>query len=405
LSLTATKLKGRTEGLIESEYAPEKAVLPVAVVYGPNASGKTNLLRAFRFLQSAVLRSHSATSDEPKVPRSTFALCKDSESKPSEFEVVFETKGVLYQFGFACLNDRFSREWLYAYPRGRRQVWYERSDQEFVFGANFKGQNKVISNLVRQDSLFLSTAFQNAHEQASVVRNYLKNIQYHATDGVSSMEIARHFSNKELDQRILTFLQSAQIGIDEIKVQKSEVPAEAQELSGKLNKLINEFLSSHIDQPLKFDNKDELVELKLRHVGEGGMRRWFDLDDESSGTQRLLILLSKTLDVLDQGMPLIVDELDASVHTKICELIIGLFAHKHTNPLGAQLITTTHDTNLLSSTEIRRDEVWFMEKSESGSSELFSLNDIRVRDEDNFEKAYLEGRFGAIPKESGFLWE
>lgn len=137
--------------------------------------------------------------------------------------------------------------------------------------------------------------------------------------------------------------------------------------------------------------------LKLGHITSDGGTVYFTLDSESSGTRRLLLLLHHAFKALDQGSLLIVDELDTSLHTQACEAIIAPFSSRDTNPKGAQLVATTHDTNLLRSPMLRRDQIWFTEKDEGGATHLYPLSDFKVRKEDNLEKGYLQGRFGAIP--------
>ncbi len=137
--------------------------------------------------------------------------------------------------------------------------------------------------------------------------------------------------------------------------------------------------------------------IELAHRGSEGEAIYFDLDHESAGTRRLLILLGSVFHALDDGVPLVVDELDASLHTRACEAVLSLFSSPATNPNGAQMIATTHDTNLLRSPLLRRDQIWFTEKDGEGATHLYPLTDIRTRKGDNIEKGYLQGRYGAIP--------
>ena len=124
---------------------------------------------------------------------------------------------------------------------------------------------------------------------------------------------------------------------------------------------------------------------------------YFDFQQESTGTQRLIVLLRQIYKSLDTGTPIIIDELDASLHSKACEAVVALFVSPKTNPRGAQLIATTHDTNLMRSPLLRRDQIWLTEKSSEGATELFSLSDFPTRATDNLERAYMQGRFGATP--------
>ena len=124
---------------------------------------------------------------------------------------------------------------------------------------------------------------------------------------------------------------------------------------------------------------------------------YLDMADESEGTRRLLRLLIPMFRALDTGAVMVVDELDASLHTHACEMLIELFSSPKTNPKGAQLIATTHDTNLLRSRHLRRDQIWLTEKDTEGATHLYPLTDFRTREGDNLERGYLQGRFGAIP--------
>ncbi|OBP73266.1 hypothetical protein BAE42_14135 [Mesorhizobium loti] len=132
-------------------------------------------------------------------------------------------------------------------------------------------------------------------------------------------------------------------------------------------------------------------------MASGGKQVFFNLDKESAGTRRLLALLAPIFAALDHGGLIVIDEIDASLHTRACEAILALFSSTEFNANGAQLIATTHDTNILSSNLLRRDQIWFCEKGDTGETALFPLTDLRTRATDNIEKGYLQGRFGAIP--------
>jgi hypothetical protein len=142
---------------------------------------------------------------------------------------------------------------------------------------------------------------------------------------------------------------------------------------------------------------DKMHTIELSHVSEQGGPVFFELQRESTGTRRLLALLRPAMRVLERGGVLIVDEIDASVHTLACEAVIALFSSQAKNVAGAQLIATTHDTNLLRSPLLRRDQIWFTERGPTGATELYPLSDFHTRQGDNIEKGYLQGRYGAIP--------
>ncbi|MDE0524460.1 MAG: AAA family ATPase [Boseongicola sp.] len=153
------------------------------------------------------------------------------------------------------------------------------------------------------------------------------------------------------------------------------------------------------DGAARIESEDEetVVRIELTHRGAAGDGVNLDLNLESAGTRRHLVLPSQAFSALDRGMPIIVDELDASLHTHSSEAVVRLFCSPMANRKGAQLIATTHDTNLMRSSALRRDQLWFAEKDAEGSTEIYPLTDIRTRKGDNLELGYLQGRHGAVP--------
>ena len=148
---------------------------------------------------------------------------------------------------------------------------------------------------------------------------------------------------------------------------------------------------------MELEDAETVTTIELAHRGQGDREVYLELEKESAGTRRLLVLLRLAFQALDEGAPLFVDELDASLHTQACEAVLRLFCSRETNPRGAQLIATTHTTGLMRSSVLRRDQIWFTQKARDGATELYPLTDIRTRKGDNFESGYLQGRYGAVP--------
>jgi AAA15 family ATPase/GTPase len=162
------------------------------------------------------------------------------------------------------------------------------------------------------------------------------------------------------------------------------------EIEGIMKKLFNPTPEVFLDDGPRYT-------VKLSHINRYGNSVEFDFEDESDGTRRLFSLLVHIFRALDTGATIFIDELSASLHTLAGEALLALFSSPTTNPKGAQLIATTHDTNLLRSSLLRRDQIWFTEKDREGSTHLYPLTDIRTRKGDNIERGYLQGRYGAIP--------
>jgi AAA15 family ATPase/GTPase len=197
-----------------------------------------------------------------------------------------------------------------------------------------------------------------------------------------------------VDARVIEFLTAAGTGVIDYRNNDVDVPQPVRAIQerfgrtvGRSSKLTHEF------QP----SGDKISQLELAHQGAGGEAVYFELTQESEGTRRLLGLLVPVFRALDTGAVMVVDELDASLHTYACESLVALFSSPATNPKGAQLIATTHDTNILCSAHLRRDQVWLTEKDSEGASHLYPLTDFRTRKNDNLARGYLQGRYGAIP--------
>jgi AAA15 family ATPase/GTPase len=394
LSLVASKLKGKETGLLAVPGVAGLRAVPVALVYGANASGKTNLVRAFTFMRKVILFSHSQGNPQGGVPRTPFALDDESEGKPSRFEVEFVVSGTRYIFGFTCDSQNFRTEWLYAFPEGKRRKLYEREGKNVDFGSTMLGAKRTLVEFMRGNSLFISTATQNDHEDLSKIVSFFRDMEYSGTLTVSPSTITNTFKEGQVDPRTITFLNMTGTGVVGLEQHEREIPEQIRMLSSEFIALARKHLGD--DGSADVDLKGKDVEIQLLHQGLTKQRA-LPLRNESAGTRRLLLVMSRVLRSLDKGTLLIVDELDASLHTLVAEQILELFINPKYNLRGAQIIATTHDTNILACDHLRRDQIWFCEKDDIGASSILSLADFKLRQTDRFEKGYLEGRFGAIP--------
>jgi predicted ATPase len=342
----------------------DKRVLPAAAIYGANASGKSNVLSALGFLKDAVLDSHTSWPPQGGVPRDAFAWDGFAE-KPSMFEVTIIVGDIRYQYGFTANQAQVLEEWLFAWPKGRRQTWFEREGNVFNFGDKLKGENRLIEQVTRSNSLFLSTATQHQHPQLVPIYNWFRKIKTIRVLGYKERYLdAMPAAGLDKLRRLLA---TADMGITDIRVES--------------------------------ENKQPKV--LMRHESADGEGVWLPLEQESHGTQALFHLGPAVLEVLGDGGILVVDELETSLHPFIAMRLVNLFNHLDTNPKAAQIVFTTHDTSLLATTigdgALRRDQIWLTEKDKSGATTLYPLTDYKPRKEENLERGYLQGRFGAIP--------
>lgn len=399
LSMIAASLKGDGGMLIETPAVPQEKLLTSAIIYGPNASGKSNFINGLSLMRDAVLYSQSRWGIDSGVHRSPFMLEDGKSEFPSRFEVDFVSDNVRYTYGFITNKEKFIEEWLYSYPEGRARNLFTRTNTDkYKFGSGLTGQKNAVKELVRDNSLFLSAAIQNNFKSLSPVLDFFKSLIFRNSISSPPQAIYSEFKDKEFDRRVMKFLDSVGTGIDGYKQIENERPEEFMNDSRELM----DFLYR------KEDKRDEIVsdlieslnkefKIEFSHKSSSGKSVFLDVSNESTGTRRLIPLLVSVFKALDKGSILVVDEFDASLHTHICDLIVALFNDENVNQNNAQLIATTHDTNLLCSSNLRRDQIWLVEKDEFGASELYSLAEIKTRDTDNFEKGYLQGRYGAIP--------
>lgn len=372
-------------------------LLPVAALYGANASGKSNVLGALRFMRDAVIHSHRFWSPDGGVPRDPFAW-GDKAREPSLYELTFALDGVRHEYGFVIDDERFLEEWHYVWPHGRKQVWFEREGDEFRFGEHLKGENRVAEKITRPNGLFLSAAVQNRHEQLEPVFRFLRRMRFHKVPGqrgpVHSDDLPRWLRGESAQLSLFDqdhdaeraahleafrlLLRAADIGIIDIKIQAEDEGGAS--LRDRLRRSRNRVF--------------------LQHRGPVA-DAWLPLEEESAGTQQLFRLAPLVLDTLFRGGVLVMDELEASFHPLLALQIIRTFNDPGQNPHHAQLIFSTHDTNLLGTTlgapSLSRDQIWLTEKDDEGATRLYPLTDFKPRKEENLERGYLQGRYGAIP--------
>lgn len=403
LSFIKSALNGPEEGLLNTPALPKEKVLPAAIIYGPNASGKSNFLDALNFMRSAVLASQRRWAPDGGVPQRPFLLNTACATSPSRFEMDFDINGVRHSYGFSCTSTEFVEEWLYAAPVGHQRMLFERSGpnpEDVKFGTHFNGQKQAIAQLMRPNSLFLSAAFQNNHPMAKDAVSVFQKIRVRNSLNTAPAELERLLKDSEFDARIMTFLAEIGTGITKHRQVESAQPDEVKRTARNIMQAIwqdSDKKPTDDERESFFETISKKIKIEFAHKSEDGTDVFFEAGKESTGTRRLIPLLQDVMISLDQGNICVIDEIDASLHTQICDAIIALFLNPKTNPNGAQIIATTHDTNLLNAPNLRRDELWLVEKTPGGASELYSLADIKIRDTENFERGYLHGRYGAVP--------
>jgi AAA15 family ATPase/GTPase len=385
-----------------SGYADQ--ILPVAAIYGANASGKSNVLSALAWMRNVVVHSQRSWEPDEGVPREPFAW-GPKKDEPSLFEATILVDSVRYQYGFLANSQSFIEEWLYAWPHGKKQVWYERDNSDFKFGENLKGENKVIMEVTRSNALFLSAAVQLKHAQLYQVFSWFRDLR------LINMPISRNAPGTALGGRTVSPVRIVEI-IDEMQ-QPTLFSGEPERLSDRFRDMLRnadigivEMRAVRTEAPDDL-GRDSRTRIQLKHKNSHG-DAWLPLEEESQGTQKLFHMALPVIVALREGNVLVVDELEASLHPSLAQEIVSLFNNPSKNPNNAQLIFSTHDTNLLGTTlgepALRRDQVWLTEKDSEGGTVLYPLTDYKPRKSENLERGYLQGRYGAIPFLGKFAW-
>jgi AAA15 family ATPase/GTPase len=369
------------------------ALLQSAAIYGPNAGGKSNLIKALQYMRAVVMESAAVVKPGQTYNVQTFRLDAEFVTKPTEFEITLIIDGARYQYGFAMTPSRIVSEHLLVYKAFKPQSWFRRyhdedSDQDvYEFGAGLKGQKAVWQEATRPNSLFLSMAAQLNSESLRPVFNWFAEhlVIFNEVTALNPGVTIAQLQQTEGKQAICDFLSAADISLADIEVISKKLPG----------------------QSLRFDmaagktevhpHEMEHNELKFHHVTARG-EAVFDLSDESSGTRNLLFMTGPVLDIVRKGLTLVIDELDTSLHTMLVRHLVRLFHDPTINQHGAQLIFTTHDTSLLDATGLfRRDQIWFVEKDNDQASHLYPLSDFSPRKNEALERGYLMGRYGGLP--------
>ncbi len=385
-------------------------VLPVAGIFGANASGKSTILRAMADMRLVVLNSFRQGDQKTRLSRHAFLLRSEGAERPSSFSIDLILNGVRWQYGFEINDHEVLDEYAYYYPKGRQALVFRRNpdDRDPGFGPAFRSSGRALGQLVRKNALLLSVAGAVADgsddERPGIATligplfNWFRtNLGLMEPDnrGARITYTAKRLEAPKDKAGIIGLLQAADLGIT--KIERLPIDPEFAERLERALRILNGLEEeSRPGQELRF-LPDDLV--RLHHTGAEDS---FPLDPEheSQGTLAWVGMLGPMLDSIRRGSALLVDELDGSLHPHLVQRFIQLFQSRRTNPRCAQLIFNAHDPTILGDTVQRslgRDQIWLTEKNADGATTLYSIAEFGPKGEEALGRRYLQGRYGGVP--------
>lgn len=376
LNVNAGSDKDHSNFLIDTPHCP---LLAATAIYGSNATGKSNIVRAMGTMAALVRTSFR---DETMLSRviAPFAFDSNTPQQASEFDMTFIVDNILYQYGFSADKHQIHSEWLYFFESNKPKTIFTRdwSITEKAYSYEFDqytGDKHNLTGITTPSTLFLSTAGRFQQETVKSVYDWFEKLLVAGVDPLLPLDFLtiNQIENDIITRKEVTeFLLSADFNIVDFTINKEADPLKKQ---------------------YRYDlNSDHLV---------NNIKYSLPYNEESSGTKRMFSCAGVILTVLKQGGVLVLDELNNFLHPLLVRYIISLFGSKEKNPHNAQLIFTTHETSILTTDFIRRDQVWFCDKNQHSATELYALQEFDTKKTDNIEHSYLAGRFDAIPLVKG----
>jgi len=383
--------RGEVELLLIPAYGRERPVVPVAAIFGANASGKSNLLDALSWLRSAVVQSFRSWEIDSGIPRCPYRLDAVSTAAPSSYVVDVTVDSVQYVYGVSLDDDAVREEWLYTYPHAQKRIIFERHGQEIVLGSTLgerRSRAEWLSGLMRPNVLLLSVAAQADQPEVRPVYQWFR-------DGIMSVTTRSVESPGQIAEQVSEALTRFPEFVDLIRV--SDL--------GIMDLVVADAGLDQVEGEAQAARSAVVGMASMRQKRvvflHGESRSPLEWHGQSDGTRSWVRMLMAALSALAEGVVLTVDEIATSLHPRLTARLIELFRDPLTNPRGAQLIFTTHDATLLGTSLaieelLRRDEIWFVEKQD-GASRFFPLYDFRPRTGENRERRYLAGSYGGVP--------
>ena len=406
LSMEAAGLSSLKNSIIEGRGIK---LLPSAALFGKNGGGKSNVIRAFWLAVQFIRNAQRTQHEHAGVPVKPFALNDYSASQPTVFEFYYIFDQIKYWYGFSATREKIVEEHLYHAPKGQKALVFQRDGQRFSFTAE-KAKRALISETVAENQLFFPVACTlNDHACIQAMRWFREDIFFSRDYSDIPRQLLEYAEDKNMLKAISDYAKSADVGIEDMRFEfdRKEIEDPVQfpeELPKGIQDALIQFIHALSDVSSSADVhlKTGQIRVKASHPGRtsSGELRTFELNlaEESDGTRKLMALAPAVESVLQKGGVLLVDEIERELHPALVNFIVSKFQSKHSNPYGAQMIFSTHNTELMNLEYLRKDQIYFVDKDmEDGVSDLYSMSDFSTRTTDNIRKGYLAGKYGAVP--------
>ena len=386
------------------------SVLPVAGIFGANASGKSTMLHAMADMRVVILNSFRRADQETGLPRHSFLLRGDRSERPSSFAVDLILGGIRWQYGFEINDQQVLDEYAYYYPKGRQALIFRRNGGrgEPSFGPVFRSSGRTLAPLTRKNVLLLSVAGaipDDSDDRRPDIVTLLGALFNWFRANLLLMEsrnrdariahTAKRLQASNAHAAIIALLQAADLGV--AKVERLPMDPEFAERLERALRILNGLEEESTASQETQVSPGDLV--RLHHLGSEGPVPIHPAH-ESEGTLVWVSLLGPMLDTIGAGSVVLVDELDGSLHPHLVQQFIQLFQSRTTNPKGAQLIFNAHDPTILGDSSQRslgRDQIWLTEKDADGATTLYSMAEFQPKRDEALGRRYLQGRYGGVP--------
>ena len=422
LSLIPSKVRRHANHIVKTNNRNGINALKGAVIYGANASGKSNLIKAIWHAQQMIV---IGSKSGRKIAFHPYKLNSECLTTPSRFEFEIKLNEQSYAYGFIADNTEIKEEWLYRIDKLKDELIFERKANQYD---DFKFGKLDFAN--EQDKLFLDFTAKGTPDNRLFLneckeRNINKELSY-LTDIIDVSNWFEHSltiifpnskytglememqNNQKANDKFSKLLNSFDTGISDLRLQEVDFDSELVGIPSDLKQKIAEELEENtnlllaVPQSIRYQfckkptGEIKAYKLMTAHINAEGEETLFELNQESDGTQRLLDIAPGLLEIFVQDRTYIIDEIDRSLHPDITTSILKAFLN-NTPDIKSQLIVTTHETNLLNQNILRKDELWFVQKNKQGQSKLYSLEEYQTRFDNDIRRGYLAGRFGGLP--------